>query len=363
MVGFTDNSSKAKLGHVQSQGPRATNRQSPEPDARHAPGVGGRIVLAVLAAGLLLVALEVTARIVIFGASGLDPRRVPLIADTPVKEFVTFETEPSISWQMKPDQDTFFKLVRLRTNSWGMRDEEYPLAKPEGTFRVAVLGSSFSLPAGVEIEDAYHSVLEERLSARFAPRSYEFLNFAVGAQMPSQSVAMLIHRALRFDPDLVIVSATQMALPHFLLEWNKRPYPQVLDQVFSGPRSFLVELVKSRLQLLPEKAWIRPPHFPRRPAKGPDVIEKLAEISRQQGVPIVLFRIAYDPIEPTPIERSIERRARAEGLYYVDSRPAFRGTDPRDSWIHELDPHPNARAHAVFADVLAGFLRSRDLLR
>ena len=189
-------------------------------------GVLRGILRAVAALAVLLVALEGTARLVIFGAAGLDTRRVPLIADTPVKEFVTFETEPAIGWEYAPNQDTFLKLVRLRTNSRGMRDQEYPLAKPEGTFRVAMLGSSFSLPAGVEIEDAYHSVLEERLSAEFAPRSFEFLNFAVGAHMPSQSVAVLRRRALRFDPDLVIVSTTQMALPHLLREWHQIPRPQ-----------------------------------------------------------------------------------------------------------------------------------------
>jgi hypothetical protein len=325
-------------------------------------GVGGWILGAIAALLLLFVALEGTARLVIFGAAGLDPRRVPLIADTPVKEFVTFETEPAIGWEYKPNQDTFLKLVRLRTNSRGMRDKEYPLAKPAGTFRVAVLGSSFSLPAGVEIEDAYHSVLEERLSAEFAPHSYEFLNLAVGAHMPSQSIAMLVHRALQFDPDLVIVSATQMALPHLLREWNQTPRPQVLDQVPSSPRSFLVELAKSRLQLLPEKIGLRPPRFPARRAKGPDAIEKLAAISRQHGIPIVLFRIAFDPVQPRPVEREIERRFRSAGMYYVDSRSAFQGTDPRDWWVHEFDPHPDARAHALFADVLEAFLRRDALL-
>jgi len=325
-------------------------------------GLGASILRAAAAAALLLVALEGTARVVIFGPAGLDPRRVPLIADTDVKEFVTFESEPSIGWEYAPNLDTFLKLVRLRTNSHGMRDEEYPLAKPSGTVRVAVLGSSFSLPAGVEIEDAYHSVLEERLSAEFAPRTYEFLNLAVGAHMPSQSIAMLLHRALRFDPDLVIVSATRMAIPHLLREWNQTPRPQVLDRVSSSPRSFLIELAKSRLQLLPEKVGLRSPRFPPRRGKRPDVIEKLAAISRQYGIPIVLFRIEYDAVEPSPVEREIERRVRAEGMYYVDSRSAFEGTDPRDSWIHELDPHPDARAHVVFADVLEGSLRRDGLL-
>jgi hypothetical protein len=263
---------------------------------------------------------------------------------------------------MKPDLDTFMKLVHLKTNSWGMRDREYPVEKPKNTFRVAILGSSYSLPAGVEIEDAYHSILEERLGAEHAPTRYEFLNFAVGVHLPSQYLAMLEHRALQFDPDLVIVSATQMALPFFLLDWNQPPRPAVLDKIPHGPRSFLVQLARSRLSLLPERRGLRPPRFPSRKSKGPDVIEGFARVSRDTGIPIVVFRIAYDPLPTMPVERAVERRVVAAGMYYFDSRQAFAGVDPRHLWIHELDPHPNETAHARYAEVLATFLAEQGLL-
>ncbi len=35
---------------------------------------------------------------------------------------------------------------------------------------------------------------------------------------------------------------------------------------------------------------------------------------------------------------------------------------PREFWIYELDPHPDARAHAIFADVIARFLREKGLI-
>jgi hypothetical protein len=49
-------------------------------------------------------------------------------------------------------------------------------------------------------------------------------------------------------------------------------------------------------------------------------------------------------------------------MYYIDTRDGFRGTTPSDFWIHRLDRHPNARAHAIFADVIEEFLVRNDLI-
>ena len=62
------------------------------------------------------------------------------------------------------------------------------------------------------------------------------------------------------------------------------------------------------------------------------------------------------------VEREVEQGVRGEGMFYVDTRSAFQGTNPRDFWIYELDPHPNREAHAIFADVIAEFLRAHHLL-
>ena len=46
----------------------------------------------------------------------------------------------------------------------------------------------------------------------------------------------------------------------------------------------------------------------------------------------------------------------------IVTREAFAGTRPRDFWIYELDPHPNWRAHEIFAKVIGDFLRTSELL-
>jgi hypothetical protein len=311
-----------------------------------------------MAVAAIFVAFEFTARFAIFGVRGLDPRRL----SGWVASGVTFDTEPSIGFEMMPGLDRFVGLVRFRTNSRGMRDQEYPLKKSPGTFRVAVLGSSFSVPAGVEIEDAYHSLLEERLTEKHAPRRYEFLNFAVGTHMPSQFIGMLLARALPFEPDLIIVSCTRMSLRHLLLEWDKPPPVGVLDQLSSGQRSFLIELVKSRLGWLPRMHGATHPQFVDQAPRARSVVTKFGEISRASGIPIVFFRIEYDARAPSRAEKTIRRRVRAEGMYYFDSRAGFEGMAPKSLWIHQLDPHPNEVAHEIFAENLGQFLENEELL-
>jgi hypothetical protein len=96
-------------------------------------------------------------------------------------------------------------------------------------------------------------------------------------------------------------------------------------------------------------------------AEPQQVVAKLGEISRELHLPVVVVRLEYDPGPPTALEHRLEARVLREGMLYLDTRSAFRGERPQDFWIHELGPHPNRRAHALFADVLEEFLRSRGL--
>ena len=325
--------------------------------------MAGRLVKLAAFGVLLFVLLELSARVVVFGPRGLDPRRVGIFQDRAPSSLVTYETDRRMLFEYRPNLDVFFKAVRFRTNSAGMRDQEYSLAKPPDTFRVAVVGSSFTLPAGVEIEDSYHSLLEERFNREFAPKKYEFLNFAIGLHGASQILATLRHKALRYEPNLILFSLTSMSAPGMLLAWDRLPPAKMLRVVEpAGVRSYFAQLVRSRLKR-ESSVSSGPPPFPN-PLAGPrDVVSRLARLSRELGIPVVVVRIELDSREATRAERLLEEKVRAEGMFYVDTRSAFQGLNVRDMWIYELDPHPNAAAHAIIADVIADSLRSHELVQ
>ena len=94
--------------------------------------------------------------------------------------------------------------VEIRTNSQGMRaDQEFAIAKPPGTRRIAVLGDSFSMGYGVNIEDTSLQILEENLEAELEC-NVEILNFSVSGFGPAEELIVLEKAAMQYEPDLII---------------------------------------------------------------------------------------------------------------------------------------------------------------
>ena len=124
--------------------------------------------------------------------------------------------------------------------------------------------------------------------------------------------------------------------------------------------SFLLKLVE--MQRNPRDAnRQRERRMPRIRGRG-RVVQRFGEMSARTGIPIVVVHLSIFETEKNPFEAPAKQWAEAEGLYYVATREAFRGTDHRDFWIHGLNMHPNARANEIFADVVDDFLRANHLL-
>lgn len=101
------------------------------------------------------------------------------------------------------ERSEFKNLVHY--SSAGLRDREYPFHKPQGVFRIAVLGDSFVEGKQVPIDSTFCKQLEARLQA--APPDglgYEAINFGVGGYGSCQEMLLLEELAFRFEPDLVL---------------------------------------------------------------------------------------------------------------------------------------------------------------
>ncbi len=119
-----------------------------------------------------------------------------------------------LQFDLKPGHDEVFFGERFTTNADGMRDRPYDLAKPEGIYRIALLGSSIDMGWGVATPDTYENRLEAWLNAEAARRGlarrFEVLNFAVVAYGPMQRYDTFHRKALAYDPDLVLYASTML---------------------------------------------------------------------------------------------------------------------------------------------------------
>ena len=96
----------------------------------------------------------------------------------------------------------------IRISSQGLRDREHSVAKPAGTYRIAVLGDSFTEAFHVHPEEAFWSVMEREMAPAMAKegRTVEVINFGRGGYGIAQELLTLRHRVWSFSPDLVILA-------------------------------------------------------------------------------------------------------------------------------------------------------------
>lgn len=121
--------------------------------------------------------------------------------------------DPELGWTLRPGVQGWFTQegrALVAVNADGRRDPGYPLVKPAGTYRIAVLGDSYSEAMQVERDQAYWALLPERLQAcGFARgKKIEVLNFGVSGYGTAQQYLTLQSRAAGYRPDLVLLQFT-----------------------------------------------------------------------------------------------------------------------------------------------------------
>jgi hypothetical protein len=284
------------------------------------------------------------------------------------RDFLQFELKP---WVHR----TLFGQPFV-TNAFGMHDDHVEKEKPEGTFRIAVLGASMDMGWGVKYQDTYLNRFQEWLSARAAragsprPRRFEVLNFAVAAYSPLQRLDTLRRKVLEFRPDLVIYSATTLDIRlmeihlcdmlrkrvdlryDFLREAVERARVVGADlRVDAGGRLIRKDRLKAKLKPYYWGLYDR-------------ALGRVAAECRAAGLPVVMVIIprvgkADAPgVRDEPVAR-LKALAAHHAVTVFDLSDTFDPFDPTTLEIAAWDDHPNAMghqrlfralAHAVLAD-------------
>lgn len=273
---------------------------------------------------------------------------------------------------LKPNMRALQTGVIVQTNSRGFRENEYPLERAPGKRRIAILGDSYSFGLGVEFPETYGKRLEARLSQTLGPT--EVINFAVSGYNTVLELATLREEAARYRPDLIIVG--------FVLNDVERTVPSTRAKA-NGPLLRAHNGLKHHSMLyryLAPKAGSVFALFGARYAFGVtsyladaytegsagwrDAREALLAISAEArkleaGLMVVVFPMMVD-FKTYPLEhahRAVTRFCAENGIAVLDLLPRFRNESAADLAVF-LDGHPNARAHAIFAEEIYAYLNA-----
>jgi D-alanyl-lipoteichoic acid acyltransferase DltB (MBOAT superfamily) len=274
---------------------------------------------------------------------------------------------------LRPGANILFMDRRLTVNQWGMRDRDYTLAKPAGTYRIALLGPSHVMGSGVADGETFADFLEERLNASNSGATvrYEVLNFGVAGLSLLKQLAILEERALAFEPDAIFITdgplLKQTVVDHLLHVIASRrviPYPGLDALVRQAGATtladdgFPVPFETSRTLFRTVGMETRMPwaEAERRLTLADDELVEwtlghIAKVSREHGaVPVF---VALDNVgDPPAGEVRALQQAEAAGFLVFNLFDLWQDRDKPALRIAEWDNHPNPAGNRLIAERL-----------
>jgi len=283
---------------------------------------------------------------------------------------IGYEPIPNIHYE---EDSLSFYQYRGTSNELGYRGPTYPETREPGTMRIVVIGDSIVEGIGIDdYEELFSAKVERALRESGIPA--QVFNFGVSGYNTQQEVETLKDKALRFDPDLVLLAycLNDTSSPDY---WILKPLLSEANQKEHLHRSDSIAaryLIKSALYRLlrfhvfasssDEKQALTVKQF----ATGDTVeqyIMELSALSNANGFDAIVV------VFPHFTDRTFENYAFSEGhefvrkivekqdLLLLDLLPAYQ-TCRRNSNapLHRDNLHPNALGHTCAANAITQFI-------
>jgi len=254
--------------------------------------------------------------------------------------------------EVRPNLEMSFKGAMLRTNSWGMRDREYALDKPNDVFRIAALGASTVFGSGVEDHQTFESLFESELNRNVVGKAYagfEVLNFGTPARLGLRQLIALREKVFDFDPDAVFYFAHLQDLT-FPINHLSQALRDGKEIPFDYIRQLLVQAGVSRDMLVDDIRIALQPHAH---AIARWTYEQIVQDCKARGVaPVWVYLPATNERSATKEAAMLTETARIAGFVVLDLGDIYRGHGQTKLALAEWDNHPNALGHRLLAEGL-----------
>jgi lysophospholipase L1-like esterase len=295
-----------------------------------------------------------------------------------------FRIDPELGFSLEPNvamvmsfEEAKDHAYHLRTNALGLRDDRALVPKAPGTLRVLALGDSMTYGLGVEREEAFPALLEEKLAKKLG-RPVEVVNAAVPCWGQWEETAFLERRARALEPDFVLL---QFTISNDVLDDTryrevdgKRVPDDSLGRDLAGHRLFQNPLATwSRAYRRFVWDWGRhyvryeAMHSPERLARAGDLVRRARDLSVQLGAGFALtiappsFQVADGASEKVvrsrEIDQAIVERAGKDGIAALDLGPALVAAKKAGvAGYFATDMHWSPEGHRIVAEALADWL-------
>lgn len=295
----------------------------------------------------------------------------------------------------------------IRFNSKGLRDYEYGYEKPQGSYRILLLGSSFSQALQVPFDKTYENIVERKLKQN--DKKYEVINAAVGGWGTAQELFFLRTEGLKYNPDMIILDFSPRDIPENAINQlaaveGGRLVENIPVRASFAKKSLLICSRYANICSLAQTAILSGFKFGRndKMLKREDVllrensaefnksleetfllIKKIKEAADSKKIPLVIliipnkeqvdgaklnqfmeeYSLTREKVEHDKFQRLARKFASENSISYLDLLPQFRQKNINNSFYFEIDGHWNEKGHQMAAELLYSYLTSNGIIK
>jgi hypothetical protein len=277
--------------------------------------------------------------------------------------------DPLIGHEHRPNADAVLMGVRVTTNGAGLRNENITVAKRPGSYRVLMLGDSVLFGWGVPQNETVSARLQSEWRA--SGRDVEVINAGDGNYNTIMEVEFFLKRLALYKPDMIVlnyfINDPEPIPSHAtnFIERNSEAW------VFYSSR---LDVAKRELEVGQRTDWRDYYNGLYDEARNPggwstvvQWIGKLAAYCRDNHVRLLVVNYPeLHVLKPYPfpeVGARLSSVAAELGLPFLDLLASVEDQNPADLWVTKPDPHPNGRAHGLYAHAIHRWIDQGELLR
>jgi lysophospholipase L1-like esterase len=259
--------------------------------------------------------------------------------------------------ETKPNLDFVDELEGpIRTNSHGLFDQEYSVAKPAGVRRVAVLGDSISRGWCVPTEERFDTLIEKNLRTE-SGEPFEFINFGVSGYRMTQIYDVAMEKVPAYQPDVYLLMLSQLSITP---TWGAHVV-QLVENNRDLKYDFLKKVVKdSGLQKGDSPGLAEAKLAPYRFTILREMLLQLKANAEAHSAKLVVALVpaGEDPDVIANHFRGINQSLDGTGIPVINLLDAFDGIDAGTTRRAWYDAHPNALGQRLIAESLQRKLKA-----
>jgi hypothetical protein len=318
------------------------------------------------------------------------------------------------SWTVHHALRPGYSSPNVNINSMGLRSPEVVVPKPAGTFRILLLGDSFTFGLQVLDDQVFARLLEKRLRGNSGPRSIEVVNAGVLSYCPLLEYLQYKHHLHILEPDLVVLNFdmsdvqdhmiysrdtvfSSSGVPLFTTEPSLRTAPSAMPQLLSFQwlvRSFkaATRRAESTIQGAPSVRDVD--RYLWALDDGPELenevrstlapVADLSALLQHHDIPLLVstypqpWQVSADATPIPPIReqygvgigtvhlndrafRKVESFTADRGIPFLNATEAFRRDANPAGLFLARDFHFTPRGHELYAEVLAQYISKHAL--